>query len=410
MWRNVVLSIVLCLGLASPVLLYCAEELGFSLPSWLTVEDAYYLEGGKTWPKVADNATLAGFKSGKFQSELEKEIGNHIPCKAMALLGNAGLQRCAISASNAIFNWPVYPAFYGSEYVVSPDEGRMLEMAEKATEDSFTLGEEVADRIDEFSTEWSGKHFFIYMGASSSFVEGSPTSKLVSQPLSYEQIEDVFEACDGNFTWVSGNVSYSEFKDLWYKSDHHWTVRGAYQAYLQISDAMGFGGEALVPSEIVELDDPLFYGTFARRALNDDYSDRLAYFKFEDYPELTVEVDGEQGGFEGLINHEAYEAGEFNANKFANHYGEFYHWDHGFFSITNPSAETESELLIVSDSYSNCLEYLLAPHFRTVYVCDPRNTEMKVREMLEEHPGVTDVLFLMRKADLVSKDTLDALE
>ena len=409
MFRNIVLSVALCLILASPALLYCAETVGLSLPTWLTVEDAYYLEGGRAWPKVADNATLAGFKSGKFQRELEKEVGNHIPCKAMALLGNAALQREAILASNALFGWPVYPAFYGSEYMVSPSEGRMLEMAEKATEETLALAAKVADGIDEFSVEWPDKRFFVYMGASSSYVEGSPTSHLVSNPLSYGQIEDVFKAQDGGFTWVNGNVSYGDFNDLWYKSDHHWTVRGAYRAYLQIADAMGFGDEVLTPASIVELDDPLFYGTFARRALNDDYSDRLAYFEFEDYPELTVEIDGEQGGFEELINHEAYESGEFNANKFANHYGEFYHWDHGFFSIANAAAESEEELLIVSDSYSNCLEYLLASHFRTIYVCDPRNTEMKVGEMLEEHPGVTDVLFLMRKAELVSGETLEAL-
>lgn len=116
--RRTIFPILVALVLISPAALFCAQKVAhLSLPSWLTTEEAKYLSGTTSEVDVRATATLAGFESGKFQTALETEIGNFIPAKATALLGNAAIQRAAIAASNVLFRWEWYPTFYGSDVV-----------------------------------------------------------------------------------------------------------------------------------------------------------------------------------------------------------------------------------------------------------------------------------------------------
>lgn len=104
--RNVIFSIIVCIVIASPAALYFVQNVaGARLPDWVSSENAKYLSGGMGEAHVKASLNLRGFKSGKFQSALETEIGNHIPLKATVLLGNAALQRTLIVASNGLFNW-----------------------------------------------------------------------------------------------------------------------------------------------------------------------------------------------------------------------------------------------------------------------------------------------------------------
>ena len=67
------------------------------------------------------------------QAELETEVGNYIPCKGIAQLTNARLQRTAIALSSDLFRWDAYPTFYGSKYVYVPKDDVLLGLPGKAT-------------------------------------------------------------------------------------------------------------------------------------------------------------------------------------------------------------------------------------------------------------------------------------
>ena len=44
-------------------------------------------------------------------------------------------------------------------------------------------------------------------------VEGSPTAKLISNPLTYGELSSIFEDEGGHFQWIDGNVTFDEFAD-----------------------------------------------------------------------------------------------------------------------------------------------------------------------------------------------------
>lgn len=407
--RNILFASVLCMLLCGPALVGLASWGGVALPSWLTADDAAYLSGGITAADPIAAATVEGFASGEFQEEAEAAVGNCIPVKATALLTSASLQRTAITASNILFHWECYPTFYGSDIAAVPSQGRLVEIAEKATGEILATGERVRDEIDAFSERHPDQHVFVFLGPDSMNIQGSPTAALESDPLTYDQLEAIFEDNDGKFQWISGNITYDEFLDGWHKTDHHWNIQGAFAAYERMAAALGFGDEVLIPSELITYEEPPFRGASARRGLMSSYEDRITDFRFSSFPQLSVTINGSEGTSEDLVHEKAYGSGSWDVNPFANHYADYFHTDYGLVTIRNEESDSDEDLLIVADSYSNCMERFLATHYRTTYVLDPRHLNTTLDEFLTEHEDVSDVLFIMRGLNLLYETTEHAL-
>lgn len=407
--RNILLSGVLCLLFCGPALVGLASWGGVALPSWLTADDAAYLSGGITEADPAAHFSVEGFASGEFQKAAEDAVGNCVPLKATALLTNAAVQRGAIQASNALFGWECYPAFFGSAIVEMPSEGRLLETAEKATDSVRDTIGRVRDSLDAFGKRHPDQRVFVYLGPDSMNVEGSPTAKLISDPLTYESVEDLFEERDGSFQWIGGSVTFDEFSQGWNVSDHHWNIQGAFQAYGRMVAALGFGDDVLVPESLVTYDDPPFRGTFARRGLETAYEDHISDYEFTDFPKLSVTIDGAEGSMDSLVHHKNYERGTWGPNAFTSRYAEYFHTDYGLITLVNEETDTDRDLLIVADSYSNCMERFLAVHYRTTYVLDPRHDRETLDEFLADHGDVSDIIFIMRSPNLLAQATEQAL-
>lgn len=378
------------------------------LPSWLTVEDATYLSGGVKSPNVAGELSMEGFASGALQQAIEDGVGNYIPAKAVALLANAELQFETICASNVLFEWNCLPTFYGSSLVAtSTGGGRLLEIAGKATSQTLEDYSSMAVLYDKFAASHPDVRTFLYLGPDSLNVTGTPTAQLVSSPLTYDVIRGLLANESVSYTWIDGDMSYEEFADRWYRTDHHWTVDGAYDAYRRIAEAMEIG-DVVAEGESIVYDRPTFYGSLSRRALSEVSVDRISDYVF-DLPKLTVRINGEETSFESLVHKDLYADGGWNANRFANRYAEYYHTDYGLIQIDNPDPTEDRSLLIVGDSYTNCMERFLASNFATTYVLDPRYDEQTIDDFMAEHPDIDDVLFLMRSTNFFSETTRKAL-
>lgn len=380
-----------------------------ALPSWLTAEDAKFLSGGVVEADVLSALSLDGFISGKLQQSLENEVGNSIPAKAKALLWNAKLQRNAIALSNVLFRWDCLPTFYGSVLVAVPGDGRLLEVAHKDTAEAEHLSNSMAAAYEAFAGRHQNLRTFVYFGPDSLNVEGTPTAALMSKPLTYDKIAEPFFRLASSFTMIDGNVPYKEFRETWYKTDHHWSIEGAYRAYCKIAEKMGFGDEIVKPSGSVEFQTPPFYGSLSRRSLDSDYWDFIADYDI-DFPDFDVTINGKKRSFESLAHHDLYEKNKkIVENRFANRYAEYFHNDYGLIEMDNPSAQSDRVLLIVGDSYSNCMERFMAVHYSKTYVLDPRHQDGSIDSFLEEHDDVDDVLFVMRSTNLLSDRTREAL-
>lgn len=405
-FRDALFAGFLCLSLLGPLALWVAEgAIEIPLPSWLASEDAVYLAGGQTRGDIPGAASWEGFASGELQDAVESEVGSFIPAKATALFTTAGMQRGAIEASNALFGWNCYPTFYDSDIVAVPSEARLAEMAQVRTEPWTQEVSRTAEDVAAFAERHPELRVLAYVGPDSQNVAGSPTGELMSDPVTYDGLQALFKEHAGPFEWVSGAVTYDEFLRNWYKTDHHWNIGGAFDGYCRLARALGFGDEMLEPTEELVFARPLFYGTFDRRGLDTTYHDVIVDYGFEDFPSMTVTIDREQASVASLAHSEWYSEGVWGSNQYGSRYAEYFHTDYGLIEIVNEDSESEEELVIVGDSYSNAMERFLAAHYVTTYVLDPRHLDETADEFLAAHQNVSDVVFVMRSSNLTSSAT-----
>lgn len=113
---------------------------------------------------------------------------------------------------------------------------------------------------------------------------------------------------------------------------------------------------------------------------------------------------------DSLVHWKNYQAANVGANAFTSRYAECFHTDYGLITLENEESDSRQDLLIVADSYSNCMERFLAVHYRTTYVLDPRHDDETIDAFLAQHQDVSDVLFIMRSPNMLAQATEHALE
>ncbi len=174
-------------------------------------------------------------------------------------------------------------------------------------------------------------------------------------------------------------------EQLYYYTDHHWTTYGAYRGYLAFCEEKGLTPVSLdeMQSQTVTTD---FYGTIYSKV--NDYSHTADSITLYTHPadKLTVHYTDT-----GEISDSLYNL-DYVTKK--DKYSLFLNNLHTLVEITNETAESDRELVLIKDSYANSMVPFLAHHYRRIYVFDTRYYKEGPSSFIEEHPSVTDVLLL----------------
>lgn len=282
--RNGIVAFLFSLFLLGPLVFwFCGSAPALSqLPSWATNEDAKYLGGASMDESLWNYLSLDCFMAGTLQGVVETKVGEHIPCKSVALLGSAAMQRSAIELSNEIFGWEVVPSYFGSDVAIAARYERLLEIPQRQTRDIMERYVRFFVQYEGFADRHEGKNVFVYCAPTSGVVTGGPVAALMSSPVGYELISSTAEKAlsHGSLIWINGDVSFDQFDEGWYRTDHHWNIAGACVAFWEISEAMGFDGDWVKNVELKAHERPVFYGTLARRALFLGFEDKISDLEF----------------------------------------------------------------------------------------------------------------------------------
>lgn len=177
-------------------------------------------------------------------------------------------------------------------------------------------------------------------------------------------IEYVYERLtDATGVDVYGNISQHTDKYLYFRTDHHWTARGAYYGYIGFAAAAGFSPVDIgTPSGKVEG----FVGTLDSKvngALK-KYPDSVEYFM----PQVNTEaVIYKSFSMTGGVHIPVVAESTQSTNK----YMIFIDGDNALTKITT-DAGTGRSLLILKDSFANALVPWLCNNYSEIYVVDPR--------------------------------------
>ncbi len=185
---------------------------------------------------------------------------------------------------------------------------------------------------------------------------------------------------------------------MYYRTDHHWTLQGAWQAYAALGDALGYTPLPLNRFRASEF--PGFRGTtLSRSGLPPLLEDTLVCAEPDSPVTLTTQdYDAEArenvtAVYDRLIFPE--EAATYDG------YAVYLKGNHGLLTIERPDAP-EGTLIVYKDSFANCLLPLLSQHYRRVIAVDARYFTGRFSDALALSDDTAAILYLYSLDSLVN--------
>lgn len=202
---------------------------------------------------------------------------------------------------------------------------------------------------------------------------------------------------------------------IYYKTDHHWTMLGAFYAFATIMDSFGTSDvneEALSYDAIVadfpnyyakDVSDD-FYGTTYDKIQVKKSPDTITSYQHKDAGEVKVVFD------DGLDEWDHYYRSEALGEK--DQYSYFLGGNTGKIQI-DTSTQNGKTLLLLKDSYSNSMVPFLERYYEHIVMIDLRYGSDNIYDMIkkvEEDNKITDVLVMYNIEKFMKDANLERLE
>ena len=175
---------------------------------------------------------------------------------------------------------------------------------------------------------------------------------------------------------------------IYYRTDHHWTMRGAFYAYEAWARERGLTPLPLEAMERTVVKEE-FLGTHYARLHYASRTDSIELY--DPGVDCTAVYDLGDSPLTGLYRPELLDSGD--AYRF------FLVGNHPVVQIE--TEQKEGHLAVLKDSFANCLIPFLTLHYHKITVIDPRYFRADPAEWLRTQ-DVTEVLFLYQDTALIS--------
>jgi len=183
---------------------------------------------------------------------------------------------------------------------------------------------------------------------------------------------------------------YNELKTLnektqaYYKLDHHWTTRAAYEAYVKYMNCINVNVLSLEVFEEEIVTDEFFGTTYSKANL------------YDLTPDIITTYTNKNNTFEikyvklGQTSNSFYNKDYLDKK---DKYAMFLNENQELIVVTNKTTTSDKNLLVIKDSYANCFIPFVANNFKTTHVIDPRYYANSITEYIQEN-HIHEVLFL----------------
>ena len=188
--------------------------------------------------------------------------------------------------------------------------------------------------------------------------------------------------------------SSNDSRNLFYRTDHHWTSYGARTVYEKCAPGLG------IDAPVTEFDEYLlsetFLGTLGSQSGSFRLRDTIEIYVPKECPNYYVYY-ADQGKTVSSL----YVRDKLNEK---DQYQVFLGGNHPIVEIHTAAASGRS-LLIFKDSYANSFVQYLIPHYDTIIMIDPRYYFNRLDNVIQAN-GITDVLFLYSANTLLADHSL----
>lgn len=208
------------------------------------------------------------------------------------------------------------------------------------------------------------------------------TKKISDQASILDKIEGVMPD-SVNFVNLKNVFKAHADEYLYFKSDHHWTQRGAYYAYYEYALSVGLTPTPIDQFEVKELSTK-YIGSMYNYTKDDRvksfYDTVEAYIPTKDCT-MTIHKDGKTTNYNSCINLKG------------KSYTAFIYGDNGYSVINVPENPQDKTALVFKDSYGNAFVPYLTEHYGNIIVIDARYIELDALEAFGDM-NITDIIFL----------------
>lgn len=239
------------------------------------------------------------------------------------------------------------------------------------------------------------------LSPNSSCIYGEKLPEHLSFESQQESIGKFYSLLDEAIFTVDTVSALNEAKkeaQVFYKTDHHWTTRGAFSVFCQLQEPLNFS----VNKEDYEFFNVSnkFKGTLGSKVTSVNSADNV---------EICLPKNSEGSFFIDFYGEKEKSATFFYQDKLKqnNKYEVFLGGNYSKLSVTT-TLEGDRKLLVIKDSYANCLLPMLTPYFTKILVLDPRYMTESVETVMQEDE-FTDLLFLYNANTLFEDSSLKAV-
>lgn len=199
---------------------------------------------------------------------------------------------------------------------------------------------------------------------------------------------------DTTFVDVTKALKSHSDEYIFYRTDHHYTTKGAFYSYREWAIGCGFIPKNVDEYNIEEVTDE-FRGTIYSK-INVDFVKPDSIFLYEDNNEYRTEYD-----LDGVVENGLYEMSYLETK---DKYSIFPGGNHSLTKIES-GINNGRRLLIIKDSYADSFVSFAAGHFELVYMMDLRYINVSVSDFIEQNE-ITDILVLYNVKSFIGEASI----
>ena len=333
------------------------------LIGYIVIPDNDFSQMENRYLQKRPHVTVSGLLDGSFMESFETYTNEQIPLRTMFV------------KMKATFVW-----FTGSSENDGIAKGSDGYLFDKVTAVSDQAGRNIS-AIKNFAKE-TGREMYIAVAPTSVWINAAKVPKgmpvLDEVTCSNELTLALKDIPNAHMIYLYDTLEAHKDEQLYYRTDHHWTTRGAGYAYEKIAADMGLTAEDITKYEKHEADD--FYGThyakykglFVRPDTIEYYDVPIDELKLQDKSVSNLMDTDKLKGYDK--------------------YAAFMYGNDGRYEVV-AEKDTGRRLILLKDSYANCLIPYLVMNYDKITVMDLRYFGGSVLNELEEDPDA-DVLLM----------------
>lgn len=356
---------------------FCAF-LGIVTSLYLLLPASEYSEREKRYLEKSPQLTVEAVTSGKYGENVESYMADHTPARDFFV----GLNAYADLLSGRQVSKEIYLA----------EDNRLVEAPvlwnEAQAQKNISAINRLAQTLD--------RQLDLMVVPSAGWVVEDQLIGLADPYTDKDQITRLYSMTDNTVNTMDVLSVFEAENDrgaLYYKTDHHWTSLGAYKAYGMYMAAK----DRTYPSAeqfTVTVADGFQGSTYSRSALWMIPAEPLELW--ERTSRLLVTTDDENP-HEGVFYTE-------RLNE-TDKYTVYLDGNHPIVRIDNAENVGKGSILVIRDSYANCMGAFLAESYETVLLVDPRYYKQPISELCAEQE-FTDILVCYSLGNFMTDNNL----